>query len=160
MLRGGPVYVRPDDLCGRWLYGKLIRGTAVADPIARDMIAYFSVNYANKAIAWYRDVFRAIEAVTPICLADAVDDGFGGSPNDLGGTPVRMPLNTKDATVAAAAKARVDVLIPVADQVYGQRVGRIRDPFGHVWLISQPIEDASSEETQRRMDAMMQGGGG
>ena len=123
----------------------------MADPIVRDMIAYFSVNYANNAIAWFSDVFRALESGTPlrmpagkivhceihigdtpICLADAVDDGFGGSPDDLGGTPVRMPLNTKDATVAAAAK----------------------------WLISQPIEDVSSEETQRRMDAMMQGGGG
>lgn len=153
----------------------------MADPIVRNMIAYLSVDYANKAIAWYRDVFRAVEAGiplrmpdgkivhceihiddTPIFQAAAVYDGFGGSPNDLGGTPVRMPLNTKDAdaTVAAEAKADVDVLIPVADQFYGQRAGRIRDPFGHVWLISQLIEDVSSEEMQRRMDVMMQGGGG
>lgn len=145
------------------------------DPVVRDVIAYLSVNDADKAIAWYGDVFGAVEAGaplrmpdgkivhceihigdTPIFLAEAADDGLGGSPNDLGGTPVRMALNAKDADATVAA----EVLIPVADQFYGQRAGRIRDPFGHVWLISQSIEDVSPEEMQRRMDAMMQGGGG
>jgi PhnB protein len=153
----------------------------MADPIVRDVIAYLSVNDADKAIAWYGDVFGPVGSGaplrmpdgkivhceiqigdTPIFLAEAADDGLGGSPNDLGGTPVRMALNAQDAdaTVAAAANAGAEVLIPVADQFYGQRAGRIRDPFGHVWLISQPIEDLPPEEMQRRMDAMMQGGGG
>ena len=151
----------------------------MANPIVRDVIAYLSVNDADKAIAWHGHVFGAVGAGaplrmpdgkivhceiqisdTPIFLAEAADDGLGGSPNDLGGTPVRMALNTKDATVAAAAKTGAEVLIPVAEQFYGQRAGRTCDPFGHVWIISQPIEDLPPEEMQRRMDAMMQGGGG
>ena len=153
----------------------------MANPIVRDVIAYLSVNDADKAIAWHGHVFGAVGAGaplrmpdgkivhceiqisdTPIFLAEAADDGLGGSPNDLCGTPVRMALNAQDAdaTMAAAANAGAEVLIPVADQFYGQRAGRIRDPFGHVWLISLSIEDVSPEEMQRRMDAMMQGGGG
>lgn len=153
----------------------------MADPITRDVIAYLSVNDADKAIAWYKDVLGAIEAGpplrmpggaiahaeiqigdTPIFLAEAADDDVGGSPADLGGTTVRMALNVQDAdaTVAKAAAANATVLIPVADQFYGQRAGRIRDPFGHVWIISQPIEEVTPAEMQRRMDAMMQGGGG
>ena len=164
VLRSGSVYVWPDDLCGCWLHGKLNGGAVMPDPVVRDVIAYLSVNDADKAIAWYGDVFGAVEAGaplrmpdgkivhceihigdTPIFLAEAADDGLGGSPNDLGGTPVRMALNAKDAdaTVAAAANAGAEVLIPVADQFYGQRAGRIRDPFGHVWLISLSIEDVS-----------------
>jgi PhnB protein len=153
----------------------------MAEPITRDVIAYLSVNGADKAIAWYKNALGAINVGsplrmpdgaivhaeiqigdTPIFLAEASDDGVGGSPNDLGGTAVRLALHTKDAdaTMAAAEKAGAEVLIPVADQFYGQRAGRIRDPFGHVWIISQPIEYVLPEEMQRRMDAMMQGGQG
>tara|TARA_B110000444_G_C18618520_1_gene491019 strand:- start:6 stop:443 length:438 start_codon:yes stop_codon:yes gene_type:complete len=145
------------------------------------VIAYLSVNEADKAIAWKSDVLGAVEAaaplrmpdgkiihceiytgVTPIFLAEAADDGLGSSPNDLGGTPVRTALNATDAdaTLAAAVKAGAEVLIPVADQFYGQRTGRVRDPFGHVWPISQPIKDLSPKEMQRCMDAMIKGGGG
>lgn len=153
----------------------------MAEPVTRDVIAYLSVNDADKAIAWYKKVLGAIEAGsplrmpdgaiahaeiqigdTPIFLAEAADDGLGGSPNDLGGMAVRLALHTKnaDATMAAAVSAGAEILIPVADQFYGQRAGRMRDPFGHVWIISQPIEDVSSAEMQRRMGSMMQGGGG
>lgn len=152
----------------------------MADPIMRDVIAYLSVKGADKAIAWYKTALGAVEAGsplrmpggaiahaeiqigdTPVFLAEASDDGVGGSPEDLGGTTVRLAHHVKDAdaAVAKAADAGAEVLIPVADQFYGQRAGRIRDPFGHVWIISQPIEEVSSEEMQRRLDAMMQGGG-
>ena len=50
--------------------------------------------------------------------------------------------------------AGAKVLIPVDDQFYGYRAGRIEDPFGHVWIVSQLIEPLSQEEMQRRLDAM------
>jgi PhnB protein len=54
--------------------------------------------------------------------------------------------------VSAGAK----VLIPIADQFYGDRSGRLEDPFGHVWLVSTHVEDVSPEEMQRRMEALSQ----
>lgn len=150
----------------------------MADSIVRDVFACISVNDTDKAIAWCKDVFGAAEVGrplrmpdgkiahceihigdTPIFPAEDVGDRFDGSLNDLGDTSVLLLLNTKevDATVVAAAKAGVKVLIPVTDQFYGQRAGRIRDPFEHVRLISQPIKDVWSDEMQRRTDTMVQG---
>jgi uncharacterized glyoxalase superfamily protein PhnB len=39
---------------------------------------------------------------------------------------------------------------PVADQHYGQRGGRLADPFGHLWMISQTIEELTPQEIQKR----------
>jgi PhnB protein len=44
----------------------------------------------------------------------------------------------------------------VKDQFYGERAGSLTDPFGHKWSIMTHIEDVSTEEMQRRMDAMFQ----
>jgi len=53
--------------------------------------------------------------------------------------------------VAAGAKE----LRPVADQFYGDRLGVLEDPFGHVWTIATHVEDVSPEEMRRRSEAMM-----
>jgi PhnB protein len=44
------------------------------------------------------------------------------------------------------------ILVPVEDHFYGERQGRLQDPFGHIWLLTQKIEDLSPEEVQRRID--------
>jgi len=59
-----------------------------------------------------------------------------------------------DETIAEAACHGANVEISPGDQFYGYRAGRIRDPFGHVWIISKRIEDLSTEEMQRRLDAL------
>jgi PhnB protein len=45
------------------------------------------------------------------------------------------------------------VIYPLADQFYGDRGGRVRDPFGHQWMLSTHIEDVDREELDRRMRA-------
>ncbi len=45
-----------------------------------------------------------------------------------------------DAAWARAVKAGAEVLHPLADQFYGDRAGRLRDPFGQQWMMSQRIE--------------------
>ncbi|MEV4538402.1 VOC family protein [Asanoa sp. NPDC049518] len=71
------------------------------------------------------------------------DDG-DRAPTSLGGTPVIMHLGVTDAD--AAAKALVDAgastVFPVADHGYGMRDGRFADPFGHLWIVSEPLVDA------------------
>ncbi|KOR18061.1 glyxoylase, partial [Burkholderia cenocepacia] len=43
------------------------------------------------------------------------------------------------------------------DQFYGERSGRIRDPFGYDWLIGHTIETVEPDEMQRRYTALMSG---
>jgi PhnB protein len=55
-----------------------------------------------------------------------------------------------DAAWNRAVAAGAEVVYPLADQFYGERGGRLRDPFGHQWSLSQHIEDVSPEEMNRR----------
>ena len=59
-----------------------------------------------------------------------------------------------DATFARALAAGATSRRPVADQFYGDRVGTLTDPFGHVWSIGTHKEDVSVEEAKRRMAAL------
>ena len=59
---------------------------------------------------------------------------------------------------AIAAGAKVDV--PLENQFWGDRYGRVLDPFGHKWALATHIEDVSMEEMERRMAKMGGGGGG
>ena len=43
----------------------------------------------------------------------------------------------------------------MADQFYGDRMGTLEDPFGHVWSIGTHVEDVSPEEMRRRSQEMM-----
>ena len=55
-----------------------------------------------------------------------------------------------DTVWEQAVKAGAEVIYPLADQFYGERGGRLRDPFGHQWMLSQRIEDVSAQELDRR----------
>ena len=55
-----------------------------------------------------------------------------------------------DAAWERALAAGAEVVYPLADQFYGERGGRLRDPFGHQWMLSQVIEDVPPEEMERR----------
>jgi PhnB protein len=61
------------------------------------------------------------------------------SPVTLGGSPLILTLVVPDADAVGAAlsEAGAEVVFPIADQFYGHREGRLRDPFGHLWIVSQ-----------------------
>jgi PhnB protein len=87
------------------------------------------------------------------------DEGDGDpAPTSVGGTPVIMALNVDDADAVAEAmtSAGASVIYPISDQPYGERGGRLADPFGHQWMISQRIEDLSPADIQQRTDEMYQ----
>ena len=139
---------------------------------------YITVVGAGAAIEFYRQAFGAVETgprlTAPdgsivhceirigdsvIMLAEHNPDFGTAEPHSLGGTPVRLALQVDDAdaTVEAATRAGARVVVPVGDQFYGHRAGRVEDPFGHVWIVTQEIEALSQEEMQRRMDEMFGG---
>ena len=63
------------------------------------------------------------------------------SPESLNGSTARMVLVVDDPDVvfrgAIATGARE--VVPLQDQPYGWRVGRVVDPFGHHWEIGKPL---------------------
>jgi PhnB protein len=84
---------------------------------------------------------------------ERADAGAGaGSPATLGGASAIMATYWEDvdAAWARATDAGAEVIYPLDDQFYGERGGRLRDPFGHQWMMSQVIEELSREELARR----------
>ena len=67
-----------------------------------------------------------------------------------GGTILSTYWEDVDAAWERAVSAGAEVIYPLADQFYGERGGRLGDPFGHQWMMSQRIEDLSHEEMTRR----------
>jgi PhnB protein len=55
-----------------------------------------------------------------------------------------------DAVWERALAAGAEVVYPLADQFYGERGGRLRDPFGHQWMLSRRLERLTTAEVKRR----------
>jgi PhnB protein len=86
---------------------------------------------------------------------DAVD-GPLRSPDRLGGMVtcvMSLYWENVDAAWERAVSAGAEVVYPLEDQFYGERGGRLRDPSGQQWMMSQHIEDVSPEEMSRRAAA-------
>lgn len=81
---------------------------------------------------------------------DAKEGGTCKSPRTLGGTGVRISVMVADAdaAVAKAVAAGARVLLPVADQYWGGRYGKIVDPFGHEWGVNQQKVALTSAEEE------------
>ena len=88
-------------------------------------------------------------------LADEFSEMGYKSPKTLGGSPVSIMIYVEDVdtvfkqAIAAGAKEQR----PVKDQFYGDRLGTLEDPFGHVWHVSTHKEDVSLEEMEKRAKA-------
>lgn len=74
------------------------------------------------------------------------------SPLSVGGSSSLITLNVGDAPAVGAAMvlAGAEVLVPIVDRPYGRCEGRVRDPFGHLWIPSHPL-DGSVAPTVRRI---------
>jgi PhnB protein len=76
------------------------------------------------------------------------------APPSLGGSPVVLQLRVEDVDAAfeKMRQAGGSVVFPLVE-FCGERMGRVRDPFGHLWVLSQRIEELSPKEIRRRRDA-------
>jgi len=68
--------------------------------------------------------------------------GKDGSPKTFGGSAVTLHLQVEncDAAVKQASDAGATVVIPPADQFWGDRYGVVVDPFGHAWSFAHTLE--------------------
>ena len=130
---------------------------------------------ATAAIAFYQRAFGAAVPFEPhkasdgtvvhseirigdsaVYLTDEGEDRNGVAPRSVGGLVTAvMSLTVPDVNALweQAVAAGCEVVYPLADQFYGDRAGRLRDPFGHQWMLSTHIEDVDRDEMDRRMQA-------
>jgi PhnB protein len=68
--------------------------------------------------------------------------GADGSPKSLGGTAVTLHLQVEncDAAVKQATDAGATIVMPPADQFWGDRYGVVTDPYGHAWSFAHTLE--------------------
>ncbi|MCG8456450.1 MAG: VOC family protein [Holophagales bacterium] len=85
-----------------------------------------------------------------IMLNDAFPEYGSRDPKGIGGTAVTIHLFVEDAdTVFAKAEAAgAEVLFPIQEMFWGDRFGKVKDPFGHEWSIATRVKDLSSEEIE------------
>jgi uncharacterized glyoxalase superfamily protein PhnB len=71
-------------------------------------------------------------------------------PTALKGSPVTIHLYVEDvdATVKRAVAAGAKITMPVADMFWGDRYGKLEDPFGHQWSVATHIRDMTPEEVE------------
>jgi uncharacterized glyoxalase superfamily protein PhnB len=121
------------------LYARLV----VADA-ARAIDFYVTALGAEERVRHTDPDGRIVHAeltIGPVTVAVKDEDGTDPAPPTLGGTPVILAVHTDDVDALAAAMiaAGATVVFPVDDRAYGSRDGRLRDPYGHLWLISQAL---------------------
>jgi PhnB protein len=82
---------------------------------------------------------------------------YNKSPKTLNGTSVNICLYVPDvdATMAKAAEKGAAIITPAADQFYGDRSGRLEDPYGYIWIVSTYKKHLSPVAMQKMMDEMM-----
>jgi PhnB protein len=139
--------------------------------------AYLTVKNAAAAIDFYKRVFEAKELMRMadpngrighaelgvgqgvIYLSDEYPEMDVRGPETLGGSPVMISLYVKDvdAVFQRATSAGATVVRKVEDQFYGDRGGKLKDPFGHMWWIATHKEDVSDEEIKKRAAALFGG---
>jgi uncharacterized glyoxalase superfamily protein PhnB len=126
---------------------------------------------AADAIEFYKKAFGAVEAArlpgpqgkiahamirigdSAVMLVDEFPEMGAVGPKSLKGSPVTIHLyvDNVDATVERAVKAGAKITMPVADMFWGDRYGKLVDPFGHHWSVGTHMRDVSKEEMQQAM---------
>ena len=87
------------------------------------------------------------------------------SPGTIGGSPVSFMLyvENSDAAFEQATAAGCQVIFPVSDMFWGDRMGKFVDPYGYQWMVATHVEEVPPEEMGKRQEAWfaeMQSAGG
>lgn len=90
-----------------------------------------------------------------LMLADEFPEMKFLSPKSIGGSPVSMYVYVQDVDTMFnnAVTAGGIVLDGVKDQFWGDRHGRLEDPYGHLWSIATHKKDLSPDEMKRAAEA-------
>jgi PhnB protein len=143
----------------------------LAIPPGPQLIPFFSINNANAAIEFYKQVFGAkVKSLTyapdgktvahsHLIIGNSqlfVADPMGPQPSAVTGG-VFLYVKDTDAVFNKAIAQGAKQLMPVSNQFWGDRWGVFQDPFGNNWQIATHIEDVKPAEMARRAQQMMSG---
>ena len=144
-------------------------------PGFRSVTPYLTLNNASRALDFYKRAFGAQEVMrmdapggkiahaeikigdSLIMLADEMPGGGCQSPQSLGGTTagIFLYVDNVDTIFNQAVSAGAQAESQPADMFWGDRYGRLKDPFGHSWSVATHVEDIAPAEMAKRMkDAM------
>jgi uncharacterized glyoxalase superfamily protein PhnB len=134
---------------------------------------YLVVKDAPRAIEFYKKAFGAEEMYrstmpgsgvvmnaqlrfgnSMLMLNEEFPQWGSKSPRSLGGSPVTVHLYVDDADKAyeRAVQAGAEATMPLMDAFWGDRFGKLRDPFGHEWSIATRKENLAPAEIARRAE--------
>jgi PhnB protein len=136
---------------------------------------YLVQSDAAAAIEFYKKAFGATEVMrmqapggkighaelkigdSMIMMADEFPGSASRSPKSMGGTcaGVFLYVTDVDAMFQKAVDAGAKVEMPLANQFWGDRYGKLTDPFGHSWSMATHVEDVAPEEMKKRMKEAM-----
>jgi PhnB protein len=132
---------------------------------------YLAVDDAARALDFYKRAFGAQEVMrmdgpdgkighaeitigdSRIMLADEMPGSGCQSPQSLGGTTsgVFLYVDNVDKTFSQAVSAGAKAESQPTDMFWGDRYGRLKDPFGHSWSVATHKEDVAPAEMSKRM---------
>lgn len=138
-----------------------------------EVYPYLCVRGGAAAIEFYKRAFGASEGLrleepggrishaeiklgsTTIMLADEFPQYGIQSPLAYGGTgtTIHLHVDSVDAVAKQALEAGATMIREPADQGHGERQCRLRDPFGHEWLLGHKIEKVTPKEIKRRFQS-------
>ncbi len=128
---------------------------------------------APKAIDFYKKAFGAEEIMrlpgpdgkimhaelrigdSIVMLMEEMPEMGSKSPKAYGGSPVSFDVyvDKVDAAWKRAVDAGAKPVMPLADMFWGDRTGRLEDPFGHSWSLAQHVKDLTPEEIEKGQEA-------
>lgn len=78
------------------------------------------------------------------------------APKPDGSSPVALVyVENVDETLDRAIAGGAQVLVPVQNQFWGDRIAWIMDPSGHVWTVATRIEETTADERKRRWSGVL-----
>jgi uncharacterized glyoxalase superfamily protein PhnB len=134
-----------------------------------------TVRGAERAVEFYKQAFGAVEkgvmrgpdgkvmhaelriGDSLFMLADEFPQFGSLSPQSIGGSGTGLHIYVEDVDSAfdRAIGAGAVVEMPVAEMFWGDRFGRLVDPFGHKWSIATHTRDMSPEEIEEAQEDFM-----
>lgn len=137
-------------------------------PIAQSIVPHLICDGAASAIEFYKKAFGAEELMrlpgkdgrlmhacikignSCVFLVDESPEWGALGPKTLKGSPVTVHLNVPDvdATMARAVAAGAAIAMPAQDMFWGDRYGKIVDPFGHHWSVATHVRNMTPAEIQ------------
>jgi PhnB protein len=88
-------------------------------------------------------------------LADEFPSYGVVGPNGSSPVTIHLYVTDVDAVFNRAVEAGATVKMPLANMFWGDRYGKLTDPFGHSWSVATHVEDVPPEEMPKRMAAAM-----